>query len=165
MENTLDTAVKPDSRYSPPVFTGTWQMPDLNCRSASPRDMRADSRVPTRLGCGPLCLSEPQPLLVDLCARQELVLRGLGAGVPLHQPQVPLSHEPDDVCPVHVAQVVALLIQHVNDALVDFSPNATESRLILFFLCHLVLGVFSAKSFRVNEAGRSWGLLCGRWPL
>lgn len=163
-KHTLDTVVKQDSSYSPAV-TGTWQMPDVNCRSAGPRETGAESRVPTRLGRGPLRLSELQPLLVDLCARQELVLRGLRAGVPLHQPQAPLGHEPDHVRPVHVAQVVALLVQHVNDALVDFSPNATESRLVLFFLCPLILGVFSAKSFCVNEAGRSWGQLCGRQPL
>ena len=83
-KHTLDTEVKQDSSYSPPVLTGAWQMPDLNCRSAGPRDMGAESRVPTRLGRGPLCLSKPQPLLVDLCARQELVLWGLRAGIPLH---------------------------------------------------------------------------------
>ena len=87
----------------------------------------------SQLGRGPLHLSELQPLLVDLCTRQELALRGLRAGVPLHQPQVPLNHEPNHVRPVHVAEVVALLVQHVNDVLVDFCPNATESHLVLFF--------------------------------
>ena len=70
---------------------------------------------------------------MDLCTCQELALWGLRAGVPLHQPQVPLNHEPDHVRLVHVAQVVALLVQHVNDVLVDFSPNTTESGLVLFF--------------------------------
>lgn len=136
---------------------GPWQMPDLSCGSAVLRTSGADSKVPTRLGLGPLHPSEPEPLLVDLRARHKLVLRGLGTGVPRHQPQVLLGHESDHVRSVHGAQVVALLVQHLNDALVNFSSNVMKSCFILFFLFSLVLGVFSTKSFCVNEAGRSWG--------
>lgn len=97
--------------------------------------------TPTRLRVGLLHLPKSQPLLVNLQPREELVLWRLRAAVPLHEPQVPLSHEPDHLGTVHAPQIIACLVQHVYDSLVNFSSDVAKSWVILCFLLPAVLGV------------------------
>lgn len=140
-----------------PVVTGTLADAALNCWSAVPRTQFADSMTPTRFGAGLFQFPKSQLLLVNLCPRQELVLWRLHAAVPFNEPQVPLIHEPDHVCSVHVSQIIACLIQHVNDSLVNFSANVAKSWLTLFLLLSFILGVCnSTESFCMNQVGQSW---------
>ena len=68
----------------------------------------------------------------DLWAGQELILGALHAGAPLHQPQVPLGSLSLITFSLSLWYLPCTLPCTWMITLVDFSPNVTESRLIVF---------------------------------
>lgn len=80
----------------------------------------------------------------------EPVHRGLGVLVHRHQLQPFFIHEPQDVGPVHAAQVLALLVQQEQVALVDLPSHTADGEsslwvlfLLLLFLLRFVLSEVS----------------------